>query len=141
MATAKKGKAKKNNHDRTGEMCRTRKQIEEAFAGSLGNVTTICDRLKVSRQTFYDWKKKHGWINELLEAEVEKTFDWVENKMLSKIEDGDTTMMIFFAKTRMKQRGYIERQEIEHDLSKLPTLVDDVPNADLPPSGAEPPRA
>lgn len=141
MATANKGKAKKNKHDRTGEMCRTRKQIEHAFAGSLGNVTTICDRLKVSRQTFYSWKEKHEWVGKLLEAEVEKTFDWVENKMLSKIEDGDTTMMIFFAKTRMKQRGYVERQEIEHDLSKIPTLVDDVPNADLPPSGAEPRRA
>ena len=83
MATAKKSKAKKNKHDRTGEMCRTRKQIEDAFAGSLGNVTTICDRLKVSRQTFYSWKEKHEWVGKLLEAEVEKTFDWVDNILFS----------------------------------------------------------
>lgn len=127
-------------HDREGEMSRTRKQIEEAVKESLGNVTTICSRLGISRQTWYRWVESHPWVDELRQAEVEKTFDWVESKILGKIEEGDTIMTIFFAKTRMKQRGYVERQEIEHDLTKVPTLVDDVPNADLPPSGAEPPR-
>ena len=124
-----------------GSMKCDRKQIANAMKDSLGNITTICQRLGISRKTFYEWRDRHDWVKELYDDEVEKTFDWVESKMLRKIEDGDTVMTIFFAKTRMKQRGYVERQEIEHDLSKIPTLVDDVPNADLPPSGAEPPRA
>ena len=51
--------------------------------------------------------------------------------ILKKMKEGDTTMIIFYAKTQMKDRGYTERKEItskdgeelfkpkEIDLSKL----------------------
>jgi len=42
----------------------------------------------------------------------EAVLDNVESKLLSKINDGDVTSLIFFLKTRGKKRGYVERQEI-----------------------------
>ena len=110
-------------------------EIREAIKGSLANKTTISDRLKISRETLYRWMNEKPWIAEAIDAETEKTFDWVENKILQKIEAGDVTMTIFFAKTRMKQRGYVERQEIHGDMTVVPQIVDDIPAEPLSPSG------
>ena len=46
--------------------------------------------------------------------------DIVEAKILSGIREGNTALMIFYAKTKLKNRGYIERQEIE---STQPVII------------------
>ena len=44
---------------------------------------------------------------------IESSYDDVENKIHELIEKGDKTMIIFYAKTKMKHRGYQERVEVE----------------------------
>ena len=38
--------------------------------------------------------------------------DFAESLILKKIEEEDTTMLIFYAKTQMKDRGYTTRTEV-----------------------------
>jgi len=38
--------------------------------------------------------------------------DFIESKLIKLINEGDTAATIFAAKTQLKDRGYIERQEI-----------------------------
>ena len=38
--------------------------------------------------------------------------DFVESKLMKLVEQGDTAATIFSAKTLLKKRGYVERQEI-----------------------------
>lgn len=45
-----------------------------------------------------------------------------ENKLATKISDGDTTCLIFFLKTQGKKRGYIERQELDADVNGKVTV-------------------
>lgn len=43
-----------------------------------------------------------------------RILDLAENKLATKINEGDTTSLIFFLKTQGKSRGYVERSEHDH---------------------------
>jgi len=94
----------------------SRKKTVEAYKKKGCNVSATCSAVGISRQTFYQYRKDDNvFKQELLDAE-EAIIDNVETKLLSKINEGDTTSMIFFLKTKGKSRGYIERQEVEMDV-------------------------
>ncbi|MBT6048491.1 MAG: hypothetical protein HOG49_16945 [Candidatus Scalindua sp.] len=94
----------------------SKEKTVEVFKKKGCNVSATCSALGISRNTFYKERKKNSdFKQELIDAE-EAVIDNVETKLLSKINDGDTTCMIFFLKTKGKKRGYIERQEVEMDI-------------------------
>ena len=86
----------------------------EKFTGSLGNVMAISKRLNVERQTIYGYIKRWKSVAQAIDEQREMRKDIVEDKMMKRILEGSDTMMIFFAKTQMKDRGYIEKAETEH---------------------------
>ena len=93
-----------------------KKAFQEAYKKAFGNVTQSCNAIGIDRSTYYDWIKKDSkFKKEIEELEPEERFmDFLESKLVEKINGGDTTSIIFALKTKGKKRGYIERQEIEH---------------------------
>jgi hypothetical protein len=89
----------------------TAEQVIEAIQGSKGFKTVIAKRLGCSYRHVFNLINKYTTAQEALENEKEGMKDWVEGKMYQKMEAGDTSMLIFYAKTQMKDRGYVERQE------------------------------
>jgi hypothetical protein len=79
---------------------------------SFGNVTAIAKRLGVERQTVYGYMERWASVRQAVEDEREKRKDFVEDRMMKRIMEGSDTMIIFFAKTQMKDRGFVERQEL-----------------------------
>jgi len=101
-------------------------QLEQAF----GLVATTCRKVGISRSTYYKWRKDDSQFADKADEVKELQKDIVEALILKKMKDGDTAMLIFYAKTQMKDRGYVERTEIvgkdgadlsfaKYDLSKL----------------------
>ena len=87
---------------------------EGMVANSGGNKTLVAQRLGVSRSTVYNYMGR--WPKTVVDAmheskEMEK--DFVESRIMKRIGDDSDTMIIFYSKTQMKDRGYIERQEID----------------------------
>ncbi len=101
-----------------GKKSKTKENKEamvEALRRTLGNVTAACKIVGVTRDTHYRWLETDANYADAVDDVTEQTFDFVENKLMDKVKDGDLTAIIFYCKTRMKGRGYTERQEMEID--------------------------
>jgi hypothetical protein len=77
-----------------------------------GIIATVCQKVGISRNCFYEWCKEDAEFKDLVEDAKELAIDAVESKLFDLIEANDTTATIFFLKTRGKNRGYQERTEI-----------------------------
>lgn len=84
----------------------------DAFQKSLALVASTCRKIGISIPTFYNWYNEDSAFAAKIDEIRELAKDAVESKIYKKIDEGDTTMIIFYAKTKMKERGYVERQEV-----------------------------
>jgi|TARA_R110002012_G_C11258314_1_gene567718 aspartate ammonia-lyase len=91
-----------------------KKALIEALKKSLGIVTTACKQVGIDRTTYYRYynndKKFRAEVDDLINHQK----DFVESKLMKRIANDDTTSIIFYLKTKAKDRGYVERQEISH---------------------------
>ena len=85
----------------------------KAYKAKALNISSACTAAGINRGTYYKWRKKKPFDEEC--REIEEAFkDWVESQIVKKMQEGDNTMLIFFSKCKMKDRNYVERQEVEH---------------------------
>lgn len=109
-----------------------KEDLLQALAQNSGIVASACRACGLSRMTYYRYYNEDEDFREKADDVKELQKDFAESLILKKMKEGDTTMIIFYAKTQMKDRGYTERQEItgkdgaslinpaaEVDLSKL----------------------
>lgn len=84
-----------------------------ALKASLGIITTACEAAGISNSTFNNWRKADPEFSGAVEAIESRQGDFVESKLLEKINAGDTTAIIFYLKTKGKNRGYVERYQMK----------------------------
>ena len=112
----------------------------EKCRGIVSDAVRIVD---ISRKTHYEWLKTDPEYKAAVEATDDVAIDFVEGKLFSNIEDGDTTAIIFYLKTKAKKRGYIEKSDIgisfaddetikrrEHFLKKIKEIQSEQQNGD-----------
>jgi hypothetical protein len=85
----------------------------EALERSLGIVTTAAEKAGIERKSHYDWLKSDPNYKAAVEAIQESVIDFAESHLYKLIKEGNPAANIFYLKTKGKNRGYIERQEIE----------------------------
>lgn len=102
------GKTAKSNKSDT-----LKKEVLERLEDSLGIVTMACKNVGISRKTFYEWKKNDEEFAKAVKDIQEVTLDFVESQLHKQIKDGNVSAAIFYLKTKGKERGYIEQQNIE----------------------------
>lgn len=108
----------------------TKKALVEALEKSLGVVSTACKAAGISRDTHYRWLKEDPEYKAQVEELSEVAIDFAESHLHKLIKDGNPAATIFFLKTKGKNRGYVERQEIAVAEKKpLSWFTDD--NADM----------
>ena len=83
-----------------------------ALEKSLGVVSTACKAVDISRQTHYRWMREDEEYKTAVEELSEVAVDFAESHLHKLIRDGNPAATIFFLKTKGKNRGYVERQEI-----------------------------
>lgn len=103
-------------------------RIVEVYTKNGCNISNTCKALKISRQTFYEWKRKDENLNQMLEEAEEAMIDFAESKLIEHIDNGDVTSLIFFLKTKGKKRGYVEKTESDINVNTFQQMMQDLPD-------------
>ena len=100
----------------------TTKALKAAFIQAMlktnGNVSVSAKLADISRQQVYYWKDRDPKFKAEFESnQFEETYkDQIEAKLMKLgLQDENPTILIFLAKTKCKDRGYIERAELKVD--------------------------
>jgi hypothetical protein len=89
-----------------------KESLLKALEQSLGVVTVACKNADIPRSTYYKWLNEDKDFEQQVEDIANIAVDFAETKLHEQIQNGNTTATIFYLKTKGKQRGYVERQEI-----------------------------
>lgn len=101
-----------------------KKKFIKAYSARLCNVSAACEVVGISRTTYYKWVNKDNTFKKAIEDANENFYDSLETVMFSKaVTDKDTTMLIWLSKTKMKHRGYVEKQEQEVTVNPLEEVM------------------
>jgi hypothetical protein len=84
----------------------------DATKGSGGFITTIARKIPCDRTTVYRAIEKYPTVKQAIADEKESMKDMAEGQLIKRINAGSDTAIIFYLKTQAKERGYVERQEI-----------------------------
>ena len=95
-------------------MNKKEKTFIEIYEKKAGNISETCKAMNIDRGTFYDWRDKHADFKQAVLDADEAKYDWVESQFFKRMQESSDTILIWYSKTQMKRRGYIERQEIAH---------------------------
>lgn len=88
---------------------RLKNALLDAYDKSMGNVSSACRTVNVSRETFYRFKRDDKVFSERVTEIDETNLDFAETILLKNIREGKEASLIFFLKTKGRDRGYIER--------------------------------
>lgn len=91
---------------------RKKERMLEALEKHMGVVLYAIKEVGIARKTHYNWMTDDPDYAEKVEDINEGTGDFVERKLLEAIQEKQPAVMIFVAKTKWKQRGYVERHEV-----------------------------
>lgn len=83
------------------------KVLKETF----GNVSLTCEKVGMSRMTFYKWRSEDPVFNQAVEDINERTLDFVESKLLQGIQDGNAKLIMFYLMNRGRGRGYAQKPD------------------------------
>lgn len=119
----KEEEQKKQDKERVRTIVLKKKVLEE-LQRSLGIVSIACRKCGITRKSYYRWMREDEEFQSAVEEIYESRGDFVEGKLLENIRNGETTAIIFYCKTKLKERGYIERKEQEVSVdSKQPINI------------------
>ena len=77
----------------------------EVLEKSLGIISLALQKTEISRETYEGWLKNVDF-KQRLDRISETSVDYVENKLLQQINQGDLSAIQFYLKTKGKKRGY-----------------------------------
>ena len=81
------------------------------------NKSAACRDLGMSYRNLCYRLEKDGELRDMFREAEEGRIDMAESILMKLMKQGNTTALIFFLKIKGKKRGYIERQELSHEVA------------------------
>lgn len=120
---------KKNGIKLTGEHKREhmKKRFLKLYSNNLCNVKDTCKELNINRGTYYLWIKNDPLFKEQCDMIQEGLIDLAESQLMTNIKNGKEQSLLFFLRCKGRDRGYVEKKEVEHSGNVSVNIVDDIP--------------
>jgi hypothetical protein len=90
---------------------RNKAAMLKALEDSLGIVKIAAKKAGIDKATHHNYYNEDPEYAKAVDAIRNDTLDFVEACLYKKIEEGDTTAIIFYLKCKGKERGYLEKAE------------------------------
>lgn len=90
----------------------TAEQVIDAIKGSGGIKLSIARRLGVHRNTVSTYIARWASVRVAYEDEVESVGDLAESVIIKAINKEDVQAAQWYARMKLKSRGYVDRQEV-----------------------------
>lgn len=103
-----------------------KKRMLDCLSESKGIVTIACKNANIERKTHYQWLKKDSKYLEAVNDIQNVAIDHVESKLFECIDKLKEASIIFFLKTRGRERGYSE-QSTEDGPEEDEVILPDIP--------------
>ena len=110
----------KKTTQNTQKKTKKEKCIEVLFENH-GHISEACEKMNICRKTFYNWKNSDSEFAADVQLVEDSLIDYAKSKLMENITKNDTTSIIFFLKTKGKDQGFTEKQEI-----KLTKPIDEI---------------
>lgn len=104
------------------------KRFLKHFAEGHGIISYACQAAGIARRTYYNWMESDEQFKKVVEDLQEEVIDRVESKLLTKINDEDLTAIIFYLKTKGKNRGYVEMVENKVTVNPFEEMMKALPD-------------
>lgn len=101
---------------------KNKKNLLKALRNHGGLVSPACNDVGISRQQYYYYLKHDKEFAEAVDDINEETIDFVESKLLEKIEQGSERSILFFMKYKGKKRGYSDNIDITSNGETINTI-------------------
>jgi len=112
--TIRKGAKKKV--DKTEERIKEKRRLFlELFPASAGSISKTCEKIGISRVTFYRWRETDKSFDRKFREAEESLIDWVETRLMKCIDQGNVTAIIFFLTNKGKGRGWKNQYQLTHE--------------------------
>ena len=92
----------------------TKKALIAAIKAHGGNVAAVARELECTRKNLYAWFERNPDVQQARDDAREDFKDIVEAEALKQIKGGNTAMISLALKTKVRDRGWVEKQEVEH---------------------------
>jgi hypothetical protein len=96
------------------EMAESKRQFLEVYEKKAGNIRETCIAVRMPRSKYYVWRRNDPAFAQTVDDVLEGLKDFAESKLMVNISLGKEASIFFFLKCKAKDRGYIERVDINH---------------------------
>lgn len=83
-----------------------KQKLLKAMISTFGMVTQACEKVNLSRDTFYRYYNEDPEFKKQIDDINEQALDFVETALLRKINEGSEKSIHFYLKYKAKKRGY-----------------------------------
>lgn len=93
----------------------TDKTLSQALKSALGNISLAARNLGIDRSTIYLRILKNDKLQQIITDARESMVDNAESALHRAVTNGEGWAVCFTLKTQGKNRGYVERQEVQQE--------------------------